>query len=161
MTTSTIPKIIHQMWIGDKTKCPTKLMQSWKIKNPTFQYIFWNEDEIEKQNMIFECKTQIEDIVEINGKCDIMRWEILYKYGGVFIDADSICLLPLDNYFMDKQAFATYENEKKRKNLVATGTMGFIQNHYLCKNIINWIKSSESYDIIHNYKAWYSVGLLR
>ena len=161
MLIPTIPKIIHQMWIGDKTKCPSNLMESWKNKNPSFEYIFWNEDEIIKRSMFFECEEQIKDIIEINGKCDIMRWEILYKYGGVFIDADSICLEPLDDYFMKKNAFATYENEKVRKGLVATGTMGFIKQHYLCRNIINWIKSSESYDLIHNYKAWISVGPMR
>ena len=156
-----IPKILHQMWIGDETKCPSKLMKTWKELNPSFDYIFWNENEIKKREMIFECTDRIDEIKEINGKCDIMRWEILYKYGGVFIDADSICIEPLDDYFMKKCAFATYENEKVRKDLVATGTMGFIKNHRLCRNIIDWIKSSESYDLIHNYKAWYSVGPMR
>ena len=27
-----------------------------------------------------------------NGKADILRWEILFKYGGIFVDADSICI---------------------------------------------------------------------
>lgn len=34
--------------------------------------------------------------MNINSKTDIMRWEILYEYGGIFIDADSICLNPFD-----------------------------------------------------------------
>ena len=34
---------------------------------------------------------------------------------------------------------------------VATGTMGFIQNHYLCKNIINWIKSYVLFTNSFNY----------
>ena len=156
-----IPQIIHQMWIGDKEKCPSNLMKTWKDLNPTFEYIFWNETEINLRSMTFECEKQINEIIEINGKCDIMRWEILYKYGGVFIDADSTCLEPLDDYFMKSQAFATYENEKVQKNLVATGTMGFIKNHHLCRKIIHWIHSTDSYDIIKNYKAWYSVGPAR
>ena len=158
---SEIPRILHQMWIGDKTKCPSNLMKSWKLLNPSFEYIFWNEEEIIHRKMKFECEKQIKDIMEINGKCDIMRWEILYKYGGVFIDADSVCLEPLDDYFMKKRAFATYENEKVRKDLVATGTMGFIRQHYLCRTIIDWIKSPESDDMIRNHKAWYSVGPMR
>ena len=33
-----IPKIIHQIWIGPK-ESPTKPMDSWKNKNPDFEYI--------------------------------------------------------------------------------------------------------------------------
>ena len=40
---SKIPKIIHQLWIGNKP-APTNMMNTWKEKNPEFEYIFWNED---------------------------------------------------------------------------------------------------------------------
>ena len=76
----------------------------------------------------------------------------------VFIYADSICIEKLDNLFLDQSAFATYENENIRENLVATGTMGFEKNHKLCKDILNWIESSESDKYINHFKAWYSVG---
>ena len=39
-----IPKIIHQLWIGTKP-APITLMNTWKEKNPDFEYIFWNEQE--------------------------------------------------------------------------------------------------------------------
>lgn len=152
-----IPKIIHQIWIGTKP-APTKLMKTWSIKHPDFEYIFWNEDEIIKRGLQLECHEKINMINEINGKADIIRWEILYEYGGVFIDADSICLEPFDDYFMCKKAFASYENEQVRKGLVATGTMGFYPKHPLCRDIIEWIKSNDSTDFIKNYPAWYSVG---
>ena len=40
-----IPKIIHQIWIGPKPR-PHILMDSWRLKNPDFEYILWNEAEI-------------------------------------------------------------------------------------------------------------------
>jgi hypothetical protein len=152
-----IPQIIHQIWIGNKP-APKKLMQTWSIKNPDFEYIYWNEEEIIKRGLQLECHEKINMINEINGKADIIRWEILYEYGGVFIDADSICVESLDDYFMCKRAFASYENEQVRKGLVATGTMGFYPKHPLCKDIIEWIKSKDSTDFIQNYPAWHSVG---
>ena len=152
-----IPKILHQIWIGPKP-APTNLMVSWKEKNPDFEYIYWNEAEIAKRGLTFRCAKQIDMISEINGKADIIRWEILYKYGGVFVDADSICIEPFDEYFMSKTAFATYENENVRSSLVATGTMGFVPEHSLCKDIIDWIHSDESAVDIQNYRAWFSVG---
>jgi hypothetical protein len=162
-----IPKIIHQLWIGPKP-APTNLMKTWKEKHPDFEYIYWNEDEIIKRGMIFECQDKINQISEINGKADIMRWEILFKYGGVFLDADSICIEPLHQLLALNKCFAGYENELVRAKgwssndlvlgkthpLIATGTMAFTPGHELPRRAIDWIKTNE----IHNVRAWITVG---
>jgi len=152
-----IPKILHQLWIGPKQP-PHNLLRTWKEKHPDFEYILWNEAEIAKRGIVFETQVQIDAIQEINGKADIMRWEILRNYGGVFVDADSICIEPFDDYFMQKTAFATYENETERKGLVATGTMGFVPQYAMCRDIVNIIKSGTLDDNIAAFRAWYSVG---
>jgi mannosyltransferase OCH1-like enzyme len=152
-----IPKILHQIWIGPKP-APTNLMKTWKEKHPDFEYILWTENEIIKRKLELKCIDKIMMINEINGKADIIRWEILYQYGGYFVDADSICIEPFDEIFYDKPAFATFENENVRNGLVATGTMGFIPKYSLCLDIINWINSNESTYVILNNRAWYSVG---
>ena len=114
-------------------------MNTWKESHPDFEYIFWNEEEIKKRNFIFSCQEKIDDIVEINGKADIMRWEILKKMGGFFIDADSICLNPFDKQILSKDAFAGYENELLRPGLIATGTMGFPPEHIIPEKAVEWI----------------------
>jgi len=152
-----IPKIIHQLWIGTKP-APITLMNSWKEKHPDFEYILWNETEIKKREFVFECQEKIDDIEEINGKADIMRWEILYKFGGVFLDADSICVEPIDDILLNKSCFAGWEQEEVRKGLIATGTMGFPQKHPLVKNAIDWILQNEVSQQKANMMAWQSVG---
>jgi glycosyltransferase involved in cell wall biosynthesis len=152
----TIPKILHQIWIGPK-EAPTNLMKTWKDKHPDFEYILWNEQEISNK-LHLRCNEKINMISEINGKADIIRWEILYQYGGYFVDADSICIEPFDEFFEGKTAFATYENENVRDGLIATGTMGFIPKHPLCSDIIKWILSNESDELIKKTRAWFSVG---
>jgi len=151
-----IPKIIHQIWIGPKP-APIKLMNTWKEKHPDFEYIFWNEKEFENRKMKFECQKQIDDIEEINGKADIMRWEILYKYGGVFLDADSICIESFDEEIMNKPCFAGWEQEEVRAGLIATGTMGFPVKHPLVKGAIHWIKNNPVTQK-EGFMAWQSVG---
>ena len=155
---SLIPKILHQIWIGPKP-APINLMNTWKEKHPDWEYILWNENEISHRGLQLECVEQINNMQEINGKADIIRWEILYKYGGYFVDADSICIEPFDAYFENKTAFATFENENVRAGLVATGTMGFVPKHPMCYDIIQWIKhSNEAKQLIQTTRAWYSVG---
>ena len=153
----TIPKIIHQLWIGSKP-APITLMNTWKVKHPDFEYIFWNEEEIKKKEIVFKCQDKIDDIEEINGKADIMRWEILYKYGGVFLDADSICIEAIDNELMNKKCFAGWEQEEVRPGLIATGTMGFPKKHPLVKGAIKWILNNEVSQQKANLMAWQSVG---
>jgi len=153
----TIPKIIHQLWIGTKP-APITLMNTWKDKHPDFEYIFWNEEEIKKRDFIFRCQEKIDEIEEINGKADIMRWEILFKYGGVFLDADSICIEPIDEELLNKPCFAGWEHEQARPGLVATGTMGFPVKHPLVKNAIKWILANEVTQEKARLMAWQSVG---
>ena len=131
-----IPKIIHQLWIGSKP-APTNHMNTWKNMNPEFEYIRWSEEELMKRDMKIECQNRVDEMVEINGKADIIRWEILYKYGGVFLDADSICVESIDDMLMKCKYFAGWEHEQLRKGLIATGTMGFPPKHPLVKERLN------------------------
>jgi hypothetical protein len=134
----TLPKIIHQIWIGPKPM-PVAMMNTWKEKNPDFEYILWTEEEIQKRGMIFQCQRQIDSMEEYCGKADIMRYEILFYFGGIFIDADSVCLEPLDDTILSTRAFASYENEHVRRGLLSNGTIGFIPHHPLCEDAIYWI----------------------
>ena len=152
-----IPKIIHQLWIGNKP-APIKLMNTWKEKHPDFEYIYWNEEEFVKRKMVFKCQDKIDGIEEINGKADILRWEILYKFGGVFLDADSICVEPIDDELLNKKCFAGWEQEEARPGLIATGTMGFPPKHPLVKGAIKWILNNEVSQEKAQLMAWQSVG---
>jgi hypothetical protein len=145
------------------------MMKTWQEKNPSFIYILWNEEEFAKRDMTFVCQSKIDKIKEINGKADIMRWEILYKYGGVFIDADSICVEPLDeDMFLDGvgtdtdkgyDGFAPFENENCRRDLISTAMMGFVPRHPICQDIILNILNDPVTDTnIETTRAWYSVG---
>jgi len=152
-----IPKIIQQVWIGPKPR-PSKFMDTWKDKNPEFEYILWNEEEFKKRGIVFECQNKIDSIEEINGKADIIRWELLWRYGGVFLDADSICVEPIDDVLMKCAAFAGYENEQARPGLVATGTMGFPVNHPLCREAIEWVHANPVSQRETGRAAWENVG---
>ena len=152
-----IPKIIHQLWIGPKP-APTKFMDTWKEKHPDFEYIRWTESELQTQNIVFECIDSIQKMSEICGKADIIRWELLYRFGGIFIDADSICIEPFDDSFTSKNAFAGFENESVRKGLVAIGTMGFPPKHPLCRSAIDWILNNDTCPETTGLRAWATVG---
>jgi len=153
-----IPKIIHQIWIGNKP-VPLLWIETWKNRNPDFEHILWTDSEIVSRKFIFKNQKKIDICPEICGKTDIMRLEILYKYGGIFVDADSICIEPIHSLFENIiTGFATYENENVRKGLIANGNIAIIPNHPLISDMMDWIYSKDSDESIRTLRSWGSVG---
>lgn len=124
-----IPKIIHQVWIGP-LEPPTKWMESWKRLNPDWEYIFWDNDKVfsrkwKNQHLIDEYvrryKKQKGVYKSARGAnftgekatlfawhviADLLRYEILYEYGGYMPGADAECIKPIFNKW--KQDFEVY-----------------------------------------------------
>ena len=106
-----IPKLIFQTF---ETKYFSNEFQtvidSWKILNPEYKYSLYDakdrEDFIEEyfDNRVLEAYRKI-----IPGafKADLWRYCILYIYGGVYIDIDTICLGKLDDFINDSIEFMT------------------------------------------------------
>ena len=151
-----IPKIIHQIWLGDQSKRPSEMMETWKEKNPTWEYRFWSEENLpELRN-----QKQFDAMVELAGKADILRYELLYDHGGFFIDADSICVNSLDDFFIDNKAFCCWENEKIRQGLMSNGYLATEKNNPIVKKMIDHI-STYPVDAVRqlpNLTAWRVVG---
>ncbi|SVA26404.1 uncharacterized protein METZ01_LOCUS79258 [marine metagenome] len=156
-----IPKIIHQLWIGPK-KAPTEMMETWKKFHPDWDYIFWNEETILKNfSKGLYNQQQYDSMPEWNGKCDIARYEILQKFGGFFIDADSICKRKLDNYLLENDSFSCYENELLRGQLIAAGYLGCVQGCELMNHLVMRLHGLSG-EALHQgpMTAWKTVGPL-
>jgi mannosyltransferase OCH1-like enzyme len=86
-----IPRKIHQVWLGseypDKYK---RLRDTWLDKNPDWEYRLWTDMDVE--NFGLENIDKFHSINNLGCKSDIFRYEILYKYGGLYIDTDFECL---------------------------------------------------------------------
>ena len=126
-----IPKIIHQIWIGPNP-CPYQLLNTWKKNHPDWEYILWTEEKLKNEDFIN--KHLIDNINIIVCKTDLIRYELLYKYGGVYMDADIICKKKIDDCFLEDDLFATYYD--KKHTYITNSTIGSIKNHYLLKELI-------------------------
>ncbi len=129
-----IPRVFHQVWIGDK-KMPVEWMQTWQDKNPSFKYVLWREREIEQFGM--KNWDKYYDFYKRGlyaGAVDIARVEILTAEGGIYVDADSICLESLENApFIKKEFFAGYEYDQR----VANGVIGCIPGHPIMREYLS------------------------
>lgn len=95
-----IPKILHQIY-EDTAGPPSHLLelsQSWKNKNPDWEYRFWGKAEMEEF-----LENHFPDFAPIykNYPFNVQRWDairylILYKMGGLYVDFDYECVEPID-----------------------------------------------------------------
>ncbi len=134
-----IPKIIHQIWIGPK-KLPKKcipLMKSWTRLHPDWEYKLWNNEDLKS----FKCFSgrAISSSKNIGSKVDILKYEILYRYGGVYIDADFESLQPLDILVENSKFFVgLFAND-----IIGNGIIGSIAQHPILKTLLEFFKKTE------------------
>lgn len=153
-----IPKILHFIWIGDIFKIPHECVKSWTDKNPDYKVVLWGNHELEESE--WKNKSKIDDMLakkDYAGAADIMRYEILYQHGGVYIDIDSYCIKPLEDWLLDCQAFACWENEIIRNNLIANGYLGGVPGADVWRLCIEEI---EKKDCTEQKLAWMITGPL-
>jgi len=112
-TSKIIPKIVHQIWLGSST--PFKLHQMYMdtcqklYKDNNWEYLIWTDKDINRRNFpktydyIKEVIAIGKEMGSLNKKyaqiADLMRLEILYNYGGMYLDTTVECVNPilLDN----------------------------------------------------------------
>jgi mannosyltransferase OCH1-like enzyme len=90
-----IPRVIHQIWIGpdplpDEHR---RWIETWRRRHPNWEHRLWTEDELPSDPIRPEVLERLRAPVE---RADILRLEILYRHGGVYVDTDVECLRPVD-----------------------------------------------------------------
>ena len=97
--TPKIPKIIHQIWINNR-KIPKKIQeyqQTWKELNPSWEYKLWTKEEVKNYTFINKNLEYLFSLpVTLSQKIQVLKYDILYQYGGVIAAPDCICLKPFD-----------------------------------------------------------------
>lgn len=125
-----IPKTIHQVWIGDQSKKPQNLMDTWKMDG--WDYVLWTEKEIDALNL--ENRPLYDYYLSkkcYHGAADVVRVEVIERFGGVYIDADTERLLPIDDIMEDCTFWGVWSNMEGR---VANGVIAAIPKHPILVN---------------------------
>ena len=151
-----IPKLIHIIWIGDESKKPVKCIDTWMKKNPDYEVKVWGNNQVQSVN--WKNHRQLHDMLakkDYAGASDVMRYEILYEHGGIYIDADSYCVKPLEDWLLDCQAFACWEQEIIRNNLISNGFIGGVPGAKAWKMCIDEVATK---DCTKQELAWMITG---
>lgn len=129
-----IPKTIHYCWFGKK-EMPgflQKCVDSWRSVCPGYEIICWNEDNYDVSRIPY-----MEEAFEkkkYGFVTDVARLDILYRYGGIYIDTDVTLLRNLDG-LLYQDAFTGVE---KWGNINTGGCCGAVKHHLMIKKMLDY-----------------------
>jgi mannosyltransferase OCH1-like enzyme len=135
-----IPRTIHHIWVGPDPlpKDHRPWIESWKRYHPKWEHRLWTEENLPDDPIRPEILERLRAPVE---RADILRLEILYRYGGVYVDGDLECLRPLDAV-VDGEDFVGVCHKPGR----ITNTMiASVSNHPLLERALQQVNPMDVY----------------
>lgn len=102
-----IPRILHRVWVGPDP-LPEEFARygdSWRRHHPDWEMRLWTEENLPSGFVRPECYERLRKPAE---RADIIRLEVLFRFGGVYVDTDFECLRPLDPLIEGVDFFTCY-----------------------------------------------------
>lgn len=134
-----IPKVIHYCWFG-KNPIPDRYkiwMESWNKFCPDYEVKLWNEQNYDlSQN---EYMLQAYEAGKWGFVPDYARVDIIYKYGGIYLDTDVEIIQSLDE-LLYQDAFVGFE----RNDFVNLGQgFGAVKGHPVIREMRDMYKECQ------------------
>lgn len=112
MDKTTIPLIIHQTWKNNVLPDTlTMLAETWKELHPDWEYVLWT-DEMNREfikRFFPDFLLQYDSYSYNIQRVDAVRYFILYKIGGLFIDLDFECTESIESLIAGKECVFALE----------------------------------------------------
>lgn len=102
-----IPKIIWQTYktkIEDVPSYAVECIQSWKDHNPEYRYNYMSDEDAREFIQAFygDNWVRIFDSVPLGVmRGDMIRYLVIYQFGGVYADLDTLCMKPISSWMVD------------------------------------------------------------
>lgn len=146
---STIPKKIHYCWFGEneKTEEILRCIESWKKFLPEYEIIEWNEENYDIDNSIQYVK-EAYDAKKWAFVSDYVRLDVLYKYGGIYLDTDVEIFQSFDG-LLENVFFAGFES----KDYVATAILGSQLKSEIVQSFMKYYNTKSFCDAEGNFET--------
>lgn len=132
-----IPKRFHRIWLGGKPmpELFQRWGESWTRLNPDWSMTTWTEENLPP--------TRFPDLVKqachLSQRSNIYRYEILARYGGVYVDTDFECLKPIDPLLDDLSAFVCLKRDKRKRPgyRLLSAILGAVPGHPFIRRLVD------------------------
>lgn len=131
-----IPRIIHYCWFGknEKPDIVIDCINSWRRFFVGWKIIEWNESNYDLESI------QYAKDAYMLGKwafvSDVVRLDVLYRYGGIYLDVDVEFIKPLPECLLETVGFMGFEYT----NTIAPGLIFGVEkrNPFVCKILLSY-----------------------
>jgi mannosyltransferase OCH1-like enzyme len=139
-----IPKILHMVWVGKKNPPQYFIdnLNKWKSLMPNWQYMIWTNDKLTEEYFdkdYLELMNQIENPSQVS---DFIRFYVLNKWGGYYLDADVTPIKNLEELPAIKGVILCNDLPKEvhNPNYMMCAFMAGVPNHPLWQECVNECK---------------------
>lgn len=133
---TSIPKTFWRIFIDDPI--PPKFEEFWdgfQRLHPTWQFmtlasprLMWMRPFV--HDIFDRCTTHA-------GRSDVLRYEVLFQFGGVYVDTDVECLRPFDDLVNTDKPFAGWEDHR----MICPTVLGSPMHHPALGDLLNRLPS--------------------
>lgn len=143
-----IPRIFHQIWVGPAPFPDdfARYQQTWLDLNAGWELRFWTEENLPQDVRWPEVHDRMRIPAE---RSDILRLEILWRHGGVYLDADFECRQPLDPLIGDVDFFAAYLKPDRVNNAI----VGAVPGHPIVDRALRELRPQAAYGLDKTYSG--------
>jgi inositol phosphorylceramide mannosyltransferase catalytic subunit len=135
-----IPRIFHQIWLGPDPlpKEYVAYQRSWAQHHPSWELRLWTESDLPDDLVRTEIYERLRRPAE---RSDLLRFELLARHGGVYLDADFECLRSIESLLEGVTFFCAYNDPDRVNNAI----MGAVAGHPLTVRAIRELRPRDSF----------------
>jgi hypothetical protein len=103
-----IPRTIHRIWVGGKA-IPAeheRFGATFALHHPDWEMRLWTDEDLPALDITVADRRRARTRSELS---NLIRYEVLHRFGGVYVDTDFECLRPLTPLLRGIDAFAALE----------------------------------------------------
>ncbi len=120
-----IPQVVHRVWLG-RSKLPPEFAgygETWRQHHPGWKFRVWRDRDL-RRLLPAKVVARARHYAELS---DLVRFEVLRRHGGVYVDTDVECLQRFDDLLQGERVLMGYE----RPGRVGSAVLAAVAGHPL------------------------------
>lgn len=146
-----IPRIFHQYWGGSEfPDVYVAYRDSWMQHHPDWEFMQWSADNLPYLQAQEQYDNSEHSEHSERYKSNVLRFELLFQFGGVWIDCDMECLKPIDKLISRYGAFLGEAED----GVPHTAIMGCEAFHPFAVDLCEFVRNLTPNPTIREMSMW-------